>query len=182
MHNDNQGDEMKENRNKINKIYFVIIFSVLFSSCTGPRGQNDVQTSIPEGFKLIKSTHGSYQYFLPEDWEKTTSNCYEGSYGKVFEQIYPPAEINEQYCSSMVYISSGDIQAEEIEKYLYNNGYVEGCYVLRDITNTKIGKQWRSTSFSFSTSRGVENITVNMEKPNYDEDEVLTIINSVQLN
>lgn len=171
---------MKEK--KINKIYFSLIFLILlFTACNVNKEENGESLSLPPGFKLIKSTHGTYQYFLPEDWEKTTSNCYEGSYGKAFEQIYPPAEIDEQYCSSMVYISTGDIQAEEIEKYLYNNGYVEGCYVLRDITNTKIGKQWRSTSFSFATSRGVENITVNMEKLNYDEDLVLTIINSVQL-
>jgi hypothetical protein len=177
----NRGDIMNKFLFQNSKIILLVAVSLFLISACSTNSDVNNNSGIPEGFKLIESTHGSYQYILPENWEKTGANCYQGNYGKAFEQIYPPAEITGEYCSSMVYVPSGDIEAEEIKKHLYNNGQIEGCFIVRNITNVKLNQQWISTSFSFSTSRGVENLTVNVEKPNYDENQVLTIINSISI-
>lgn len=133
------------------------------------------------GYRWVEGAHQTFRYAIPEDWEARWSNGYAGSNGSVIEQIYPPAEITEEYCLSFVYIEMDNYSAATVENRLYDNGHVQGCYIVRDILNTQLDQEWRHTNFIFATERGVESITVIVEKETYNEAQVLTIIDSVRV-
>lgn len=137
--------------------------------------------TVEAGYQQITSAHESYYYLIPEDWTKTGFNSYEGDKSEVIEQIYPPATITEDYCRSFVYLEGSDYTVTVVENRIYNNGQMEGCYIINDILNTQLNKERRHTIFSFVTDRGVESLTIISEKENYSEEQVSTIIDSIRI-
>jgi hypothetical protein len=142
---------------------------------TGP------STAIPDGYQKVTSTHKSYEYLIPDDWTKTGFNSYEGDNGSLIEEIYPPATITEEYCQSFVSPSGSNYTVTVVENRIYDNGHIQGCYMIRDILNTELNKEWRATSFSFMTDRGVESLSIRVEKQNCDKAQILTIIDSIRI-
>ncbi len=138
-------------------------------------------TATQSDYQQVTSTDESYHYLIPADWTKTGFNSYEGGNGKVIEEIYPPAKITEEYCHSFVTVGGSNYSETVVENRIYNNGQIQGCYIIKDILNTQINKEWRHIGFSFVTDRGVEGLTIIVEKENYSEAQALTIIDSIRI-
>jgi hypothetical protein len=141
----------------------------------------DNPTATQGEYQLVTSAHESYSYVIPADWSKTAFNAYGGKDGDLIEEIYPPAKITEEYCRSFISFGGSNYSITEVENRIYNNGQIEGCYIVSDILNEELNMEWRRVSFSFESDRGVESITIRVEKAKYDEARVLTTIDSIRI-
>lgn len=136
---------------------------------------------MPNGQPRFVSTHGTFEYLIPADWGAVAANSYGAGSSKVIEEIYPASEINAEYCRYFVYVGDGDYEAGAVENEVYDNGHVQGCLIVWDVRNVQQGTEWRHISFVFFTGENNEGITVIMPLAEYDEEQALGIINSVQV-
>ena len=177
---------MKRNdRNRNNMVRTVGLLTaalLLMIACNQiTRLLKDNPTATPGEYQQVTSAHESYSYLIPADWTKTAFNAYGGQDGDLIEQIYPPAKITEEYCHSFVAYQGSNYSFTQVGNRIYNNGQIEGCYIVRDILNEELNMEWRRVSFSFETDRGVESISIQIEREKYDEARVLTIIDSIRI-
>ena len=132
-------------------------------------------------WRTVTSMSGTFEYKIPVDWSKDAENSYRGKIANSLEEVYPPAEISEDYCRSFrTPVSTQEYEKRNVANRLYDNGHVRGCYTGTSILNTQLKRKWFHATFRFATPRGIESVTIVMPDEEVRSVPFKTIIDSIR--